>query len=144
MKPETDWIAEHPIIWVLANGERLHGRLALGRPFEVEGARDEWRFRALYAVEPFHLPQGFGQFVSTMEALYFAARLLGRCVFELLASGVRAARHPDGDPEEGAALLLALLGPLIRDDGDLRGVADPSGRLADIEALAAKILRRDG
>jgi hypothetical protein len=140
---EPTWFAEHRLTWVLPSGERKPGRIAIGLPVVVEGARDEHKYRCHYLVEPFSPPQGYGLAKDTMEALYYALCAMGAELFARLEQGVRVVyEDQSGDPDRDTLFLLMILGPLIREPGNPRGVADPEGKLAKLEAILAEERRR--
>ncbi|HWU89768.1 MAG TPA: hypothetical protein VN253_21040 [Kofleriaceae bacterium] len=66
--------------------------------------------------------------------------MVGHELYSMFARGVRAVypQDDDSDPEDpdaDTASLIMALGPLIREVCNPRGVADPDGKLAKLEAI---------
>ena len=136
------WIAEQQVIWVFPSGERRPGRVAVGVPGFVSG--DNGEATCAYALEglvPTHGPM-FGE--GTLQALHGALSMIGFWLHEHFARRVRVLIPDEADegPEDletSTAGLIGMLGTLVRTPGHDRGVADPEGKIASLEARLAEM-----
>jgi hypothetical protein len=97
------WIAEQHVTWVLANGERRQGRIAIGMP-----AAGEREASCAYALDGLEYVAGPMLGADTMQALCMALRFLGLRLRAFLASGGRVL---DDDGEDVG--LEDVFGPLL-------------------------------
>jgi len=130
----VNWIAEYPVTWLLPSGEPTEGRIAVGAP-EIE---EDGTWCCAYAIES--LPrtrsgQVYG--ATSLQALWHALSYVGMWLYFAFVDGVRVyPREEDGtDPLTATASLLGMLGPVIRAPLNPRGVADPEGKIAKLEAI---------
>ena len=86
------WIAELPVTWVLASGERRTGRIAIGMPLVVSDGEAS----CLYALDGLEYVAGPVLGAHTMQALCAALRLVGWKLHDFVARGGRVL-HDTGD-----------------------------------------------
>ena len=142
------WIAEHEVVWVFPSGERRPGKIAIGQPELVKTENGE-RMECTYVLEGLRgvdarERRSIGG--DSFAALYYAFQAVGFELYLHFAHGMRVLYPAEGsepeDPEADTARLLGMLGPLVRAHGNPRGVADPEGKLAELEALVEEERRR--
>jgi hypothetical protein len=105
------WIAEEPFIFVHPNGDRMPGRIAIGKPHVTpEGdARCPMALDGCWYVGKDVVDKGvFGD--NPLQALFLAMSLAGQLMHDFLERGGRVL-----DPQEEVDVPLdAYFGPLLR------------------------------
>ena len=109
--PEPTWVAETHVIWVMPDGVRCPGRIAVGLPtrrptgeFACAIIADTWSART-FTISG----------VDSMQALMLGLTFLGYELERFVSEGGRALYPATDDEDSDAEFDLALLmGPLLR------------------------------
>jgi hypothetical protein len=103
------WSVEFPLTWILLDGRRVPGRVAIAAPELVpDGDGEATCAVSLDGLQPVTRVHGDGEFHTLMQGV----RFLDRRIRDYVADGVRAVFPGDvEDPERATASLLAMFKP---------------------------------